>query len=541
MPALVTYFPRSITPSAGEKAVSERPTFDPARRRPADTPDAQAALPSMLSVRQVNELVRGAIARCLPPTLHVLGEIGNYSRPASGHVYFTLKDSSSELRCVMWRSMAAKLRFTPEAGMEVIATGGLEVYAQRGTYQLVVRKIEPRGVGALEVAFRQLKERLERDGLFDPRRKKPLPPIPRRVAIVTSPTGAAIRDILHTLARRFPALDVLVFPVRVQGEGAAEEIAAAIRTLNEYAEDLNGIDVIIAGRGGGSLEDLWAFNEEVVARAIAASRIPLVSAVGHEVDVTISDLVADLRAPTPTAAAELITPTLAELIETLARQTARATRSVSHTLQLARAGLTTTLAYDGLARPRARLRERGQLIDELHQRLRSSTRENSRHAHARLDAAELALLRFGTDTRFAQAGRALEHRLHQLLRVLHRRTLADEHRLTLGLARLERAGPIVQLQRFDEHIRHVDSRLAMTAGTMLIHRARLLEARLQALSACDPRQVLKRGYSITRDARTRQLVRSVTQVRDRLRIITELADGEFRATADDPRQPGLFD
>lgn len=521
--------------------MSERPAFDPARRRPTAAPEPNDSLPSTLSVRQVNELVRGAIARCLPPTLHVLGEIGNLSQPSSGHIYFTLKDSAAELRCVMWRSTAARLRFAPEAGMEVIATGGIEVYAQRGTYQLVVRKLEPRGVGALEVAFRQLRERLEREGLFDPRRKKPLPRIPQRVAIVTSPTGAAIRDILHTLARRFPALDVLVFPVRVQGEGAADEIAAAIRTLNDQAKVLGGIDVIIAGRGGGSLEDVWAFNEEAVARAIAASRIPLVSAVGHEVDVTISDLVADLRAPTPTAAAELITPTLADLIGALERQSGRAGRSFVHALQLARATLATTLAYDGLARPDARLRERGQFIDELQQHLRSATREVFRHGRARLDAIELTLLRFGTDTRFAQAGRALEHRLHQLLGVLHRRTLAGEHRLTKGLSQLERAGPAVQLQRFDEHIQHVQSRLAAIVGTLLIHRSRLLEARLQAVSACDPRRVLKRGFSVTRDARTNRLIRSVNQIRDRLRIVTELTDGEFHATADDPRQPGLFD
>ena len=521
--------------------MSERPAFDPALRRPPGGADAQRDLPSMLSVRQVNELVRGAIARSLPPTLHVLGEIGNLSRPTSGHLYFTLKDAAAELRCVMWRSTASKLRFAPEAGMEVIATGGIDVYAQRGTYQLVVRKLEPRGVGALEVAFRQLKERLEREGLFDPRHKKPLPRIPERVALVTSPTGAAIRDILHTFARRFVALHILIFPVRVQGEGAADEIAAAIRALNELAETLGGIDIIIAGRGGGSLEDLWAFNEEVVARAIVASHIPVVSAVGHEVDVTISDLVADLRAPTPTAAAELITPTLADLIDTLERQTARAERSILYSLQLARADLATTLAYDGLARPRARVRERGQLIDELQQRLRLATREVFRTARVRINKVELALLRFGTDARFAQAGRTLEQRLNQLLGLLHRRTLAGEHRLSAGLTRLEKGGPAAEVLRFDEHIQHAQSRLSAVIGTLLVHRARLLDARLQALSACDPRRVLKRGYSITRDARTRRLVRSVKQLRDRLRIVTEVADGEFQATIDDPRQPGLFE
>ena len=520
----------------------DRPPFDPARRRPpAATPEAAAAEAAFVSVRQVNELIRGALARHLPATLHVVGEIGNLSRPASGHVYFTLKDAFSELRCVMWRSTAAKLKFAPEAGMELIATGGIEVYAQRGTYQLIVRRLEPRGVGALEVAFRQLKEKLEREGLFESSRKKPLPRIPELVAIVTSPSGAAIRDILHTLRRRFPALAVLVYPVRVQGEGAAAEIATALQVLNEYATELGAPDVIIVGRGGGSLEDLWAFNEEIVARAIAASRVPVVSAVGHEVDITISDLVADLRAPTPTAAAELITPLATELYETLAREMARAARVSVHTLRLARAALGQTLAYDGLARPLVRFRQHGQLIDELLQRLRLAKFETFRRARTGLDAAELALLRYGTGTRFAQAARNLDQLVHRVARILDGQARAAERRLTSSAARLERVSPLGQLLRQREHWRQMQARLTAALGVTLVHRRRLLEARLQAATACDPRQVLKRGYSLTRDARTRRLIRSIEQIHDRLRIITELADGEFRATAEDPRQPGLFD
>jgi exodeoxyribonuclease VII large subunit len=520
--------------------VAERLPFDPARiRRPA--PPRDAAGPTLLSVRQVNELVRGAIAAHLPPTLHVLGEIGDLSRPASGHLYFTLKDPYSELRCVMWRSTAASLKFAPQVGMQVIATGSLEVYTPRGTYQLIVRKLEPRGVGALEVAFRQLKEKLEREGLFDPRRKKALPRIPERIAVVTSPTGAAIRDILHTLARRFPALEIIVFPVRVQGEGAAEEIAAAIGLLNEHADALGGLDLAIVGRGGGSLEDLWAFNEEVVARAIAASRIPIVSAVGHEVDVTISDLVADLRAPTPTAAAELITPTMSDLLAWLERQTRRAVRAVTQRVQLAHAELAARLAYDGFARPQARLREKSQLIDECQQRLRLALGELFRHTRERLDAAELALLRYGTGARFAQAGRAVEERLHRLLRTLHTRVLSRARDLAQCLARLERVHPASHVRRFDEHLAQANRRLATALRALLGHRRQLLEARVQAVGACSPRTVLKRGYSITRDARTRQVLRSVQEVRGGMRVHTELSDGEFPSTADDPRQPGLFE
>ena len=518
--------------------MQERLPFDPSRiRRPAEKP----AGPRLLSVRQVNELVRGTLARHIPATLHVLGEIGDFSRPASGHVYFTLKDADSELRCVLWRSTALQLKFAPEMGMEVIATGGLEVYAPRGTYQLVVRKLEPRGVGALEVAFRQLKERLEREGLFDPQRKCPLPRIPERVAVVTSPTGAALRDILQTLRRRLPLIQVLVFPVRVQGEGAAEEIAAAIRALNEHAEVLGGVDLAIVGRGGGSLEDLWAFNEEVVARAIAASRIPIVSAVGHEVDVTISDLVADLRAPTPTAAAELIAPSGAELTASVERQAQRSTRALTHMLQLARAALTTALAHEPLARPLARLRERSQLVDEILHRLETASARAFRQAREQLTRAEFTLLRFRTGARFAPAARHLEQLLHRLTWALNARAVGAERGLAHAAARLARRSPAARLSGSDEHLRLVCTRLVTALRLVFLHRRRLLAARVQAVAACDPRAVLRRGYSITRAARTREIIRSVDQIRDRLRIITELADGEFPATAEDPRQPPLFE
>ncbi len=516
--------------------------FDPGRAyRPLADPNLAYLESATLSVRQVNELVRGAIARHLPPTLHVLGEIGDLSRPVSGHLYLTLKDAVSELRCVMWRSTAVRLRFQPEVGMEVIATGSLEVYAQRGVYQLIVRKLEPRGVGELEVAFRQLRERLQREGLFDPRRKKPLPRVPERVALVTSPTGAAIRDILQTLKRRFPAVEVLVFPVRVQGDGAAEEIASAIRLLNTWVEELGGIDVIITGRGGGALEDLWAFNEEVVARAIAASRIPIVSAVGHEVDVSISDLVADLRAPTPTAAAELITPSAAELAEILGRQAARAERALRHTLQLAAAHLDHILARDSLARPTLRLRQRGQLIDELEQRLRLGLLEGSRRARELLNAAEVGLLRFASGRRFSEAARGLERRVHQLWRLSGASLLAAQRWLNQLAARLDRASPRWSLARLADRLESFRARAGVAAQLSLSHSRTLLAARLQAVTACDPERILRRGYSITRDARTREVIRSVRQVRENLRVVTQLADGEFRSTAEDPKQPRLFE
>ncbi len=236
------------------------------------------------------------------PRLWVEGEISNFKRHTSGHLYFTLKDEHSQISCAMWRFRANNLLFQPEDGMKVLVEGDLQVYERGGNYQLIVYQMQPAGVGALQLAFEQLKKKLFAEGLFDEAHKKPLPPYPDRIGVVTSPTGAAIRDIISVATRRFPGVQIILYPVRVQGEGAAEEIARAIRDFNEYGE----VDVIIVGRGGGSLEDLWAFNEEVVARAIYESKIPIVSAVGHEIDYSIADFVADRRAPTPSAAVELL-------------------------------------------------------------------------------------------------------------------------------------------------------------------------------------------------------------------------------------------
>ncbi len=236
------------------------------------------------------------------PDVWIEGEISNLRIPPSGHIYFTLKDDSSQIRSVLFKMQARTLRFLPEDGLYVIGRGRVSLYEKRGDYQLILESIEPKGMGALQLAFLQLKEKLEREGLFDPALKKPIPMIPHKIGIVTSPTGAVIQDMLHILERRFKNLHILLYPVRVQGEGASSEIAEAIHDFNRFTD----VDVMIVGRGGGSLEDLWAFNEEVVARAIDRSKIPIISAIGHETDYTIADFVADLRAPTPSAAAELV-------------------------------------------------------------------------------------------------------------------------------------------------------------------------------------------------------------------------------------------
>src|SRR4029079_4068591 len=265
---------------------------------------------SVMTVSQLTGILRTSIESQFTD-LWLEGEVSNLRMPGSGHVYCTLKDEFSQIRAVLFRSSALRLKFTLQEGMCIIVRGRLTVYELRGEYQIVMDSIEPKGVGALQLAFEQLKARLSAEGLFDEAKKTPLPPFPQRIGIVTSPTGAAIKDMLTVLYRRWPTLRVIVVPVPVQGEGAAQQIAKAVAWLNE--EDL--VDVMIVGRGGGAMEDLWSFNEEVVVRAVAGSRIPVISAVGHETDVTLTDFAADRRAPTPSAAAETRRAVLAGICE----------------------------------------------------------------------------------------------------------------------------------------------------------------------------------------------------------------------------------
>ncbi len=266
----------------------------------------------ILSVTEITRKIRIYLEETFPQ-VWIQGEISNCRRHTSGHLYFTLKDEAAQISAVMWQSNLESLLFKPEDGMKVIARGAITVYPPKGNYQIDVDKMQPVGIGELQLAFEKLKQKLAAEGLFDPRRRKPIPVYPENIGIITSESGAALHDMKSVLERRFPSIGVVVLPVRVQGPGSAEEIAQAIGDMNRYGR----VDVIIVGRGGGSLEDLWAFNEEIVARAIHASRIPVVSAVGHEIDFTISDFVADLRAPTPSAAAELVVRDRAELLETL--------------------------------------------------------------------------------------------------------------------------------------------------------------------------------------------------------------------------------
>jgi exodeoxyribonuclease VII large subunit len=311
------------------------------------------------SVTELSREIKGMLEGKFPD-VWVTGEVSNFRAAGSGHLYFTLKDASAQLRAVCFRNQARYLKFKPQDGISVIARGRLSVYEARGEYQLLVEYLEPAGLGALQLAFEQLKAKLAAEGLFDPARKKPLPVLPRTVGIVTSPSGAAIRDILRVLRRRFPNMNALLYPVKVQGEGAAEEIAAGIAYFSKHSL----ADVLIVGRGGGSLEDLWAFNEEPVARAIAASKIPIISAVGHETDFTIADFVADLRAPTPSAAAEMAVPDGAELSRYFSESYRRICQLQLNLFRVGKIELQNLVTRYGLRRPMQIITARAQLLDE---------------------------------------------------------------------------------------------------------------------------------------------------------------------------------
>ena len=318
----------------------------------------------VFTVSQITRKIRASLEYNFS-SVSILGEISNVRKPGSGHIYLTLKDKGSQLQAVVFRNIANKIKFELKDGMEVITFGSVTVYEPRGQYQLIINKIEPKGIGALQLAFQQLKEKLEKEGLFDQTHKKPIPFIPQKIGVVTSPTGAAVKDILNIIDRRFANVEILLHPVKVQGEGAAQEIAEAITELNA----LTDIDVIIAGRGGGSLEDLWAFNEEVVARSIYNSRIPVISAVGHEIDITIADLVADKRALTPSEAGELVVPRKDLLLDMLEKLNTRLLQSLTGKLRLSKERLVRVANSYAMRQPFDRLRRWQQRLDEFAQRL----------------------------------------------------------------------------------------------------------------------------------------------------------------------------
>ncbi|HUX72802.1 MAG TPA: exodeoxyribonuclease VII large subunit [Steroidobacteraceae bacterium] len=438
---------------------------------------------TVYSVSRLNREARVLLERGFG-SLWLEGEVSNFARPSSGHWYFSLKDAAAQVRCAMFRQRNLLAAFTPRDGQKVLVRARVGLYEPRGEYQLLVEHIEDAGVGALQRRFEELAAKLSAEGLFAAQRKRPLPRLPRRIGIITSPTGAAIRDILHVLARRFPAAAVLIYPVAVQGAQAAAEIAAALRLAGRRAE----CDLLILARGGGSLEDLWAFNDEALARAIVASPIPVISGIGHEIDFTIADFAADLRAPTPSAAAEIAVPDAEEWLKAFAGFESRLRQSMRRCLHDRRERSSWLARRAAQAGPAARVAEQMQRLDELDQRLR----------------------------------RGLRQRLADL-----------RSALALRQSRLWRVNPAVRVHEIAARRNALYARLR-TAQLQLLHRAseRLLPL-VRTLNALSPLATLDRGYAIVSVA-DGKILRVASQAPAGTRIEARLAHGKIRATVDEP-------
>jgi exodeoxyribonuclease VII large subunit len=474
----------------------------------ASSPPARKVLSVSELTAQVKRLLENQVG-----LVWVTGEITNLRAQSSGHMYFTLKDAGAQLSCVLFRGEAVRNRSVLRDGQKVLLQGDLTVYEARGQYQLIVRAVELQGVGALQIAFEQLKQKLTVEGLFAPERKRPLPEYPQRIGLVTSPTGAAIRDVLHVIQRRNPALEIVLAPCRVQGDGAAGEIAEAIRLLNEFnihisegrarrgpdsiaaqtsgargAHPSGALDLILVTRGGGSLEDLWAFNEEGVARAIFESALPVVSAVGHEIDFTISDFVADVRAPTPSVGAEIITEGVFASREFVAEAPIRLGRKVRQQWESAAAEFAQVQGRLMRAHPRRRLNEFLQRLDDLQGGLLRRAKQGTRDR-------QLAWHNL--------ASRLVRVRPAQLLEQRRERIKTGGHRLD-ELAR--------------GHLRNWQNRLGAT------------ETRLRLLG---PEQVLARGYSVTMNAVTGKILRRANEINAGQALRTKLHEGEIISRVED--------
>jgi exodeoxyribonuclease VII large subunit len=493
--------------------------FDPAKARgPRTGPDvgrdateeilSGPAQAQALTVAQLVGQIKSTLAEAFASRVHVVGQISNFKRHGSGHLYFRLKDADAAIDAVMWRSAAGKLRFKPEDGLEVVASGRVDVYDVRGQLQIYVETMSPKGTGALELAFRQLRQKLQAEGLFAPEAKKPVPRFPRAIGVITSPTGAAIRDIRRTLLRRWPGAKVYLLGVRVQGDAAAGEIAEAIGLLDAAGQRLQ-IDTILLARGGGSLEDLWAFNEEVVARAIHAARTPIICGVGHEVDTTIADLVADVRAATPTAAAEVAVPALEEVRRTVEQLGGRLTRCAEAKLETSRAVLA-AITRSGMFRdPMSRLRMRAQQLDALTDRLDAAARQGVHERVRKVEPLSRRLAGCHPALLSERARGRLDRTVSQLAWQLGALAKRASDRLERLAGRFQRVHP---------------------AGKLALAR-QTVEAAARQLESMSYRAVLQRGFSVTRRA-DGQILRSVGQVQPGQAVETELADGRFSSTTE---------
>ncbi len=427
-------------------------------------------------------------------SIWVSGEITNFRAQSSGHCYFSLKDSGAQVQCVCFRGDAARSRQSIEEGQQVIVQGDITVYEPRGQYQMVVKHVEPAGQGALRLAFERLKEKLKNEGLFETARKRAIPRFPERVGLVTSRSGAAIQDILQSVGRRNPGLEIILASCRVQGEGAAFEIADRIRWLNEWVAATGvRLDVILVVRGGGSLEDLWAFNEEEVARAVAQSAIPIVSGVGHETDITICDLVADLRAATPTAAAEIVTEGVFAIRGAIPLAVGKMSRLIRRALRERAEGLRHHVSRLGACHPRKQLQQRWQRLDDVADALRFRVTSRLRETTAR------------------------------------QRSVAE---------RFLRLRPGAHISREKNRLKGLSSILARTLLRSIEVRSRHVAALEERLRLLSPHSVLARGYSITRHAETRRILRSPIDVEAGTMICTMLATGEILSVVQNNAEVG---
>jgi exodeoxyribonuclease VII large subunit len=409
---------------------------------PAPTPQPEPAARRVLTVSELTAEIRALIETAVGQ-VWVEGELSNCRLWNTGHLYFTLKDPGAQLKGIMFRSALRNLRFRPEDGLRVVARGRISVYEPKGEYQIVCEHMEPHGLGALQLAFDQLKKRLQAEGLFDAARKRALPALPRKIGIVTSIDGAALRDIIQVLGRRYPNLHIVIRPSRVQGEGAAADIAAGLAAIALVP----GVDVVIVGRGGGSIEDLWAFNEEVVARAIVASPVPVISAVGHEVDVTIADFAADVRAPTPSAAAELVVARKEEFAAHIDRLAERLRAGARGRVERLRTRTHRAESRPGLAGWPARLALRGRLADELAHDLRRLALAQMARRQRRYQALRLHLETVDLRRRLSAVRAGLVH-AHSGLRAAMIRALHDaDTRFRATAARLDSLSPVAVLGR----------------------------------------------------------------------------------------------
>ncbi|MBH5318059.1 exodeoxyribonuclease VII large subunit [Paenibacillus sp. GSMTC-2017] len=435
--------------------------------------------PKVYSIKELNKYIRMKLETDLVlGDVWLRGEISNFTHHSSGHMYFTLKDSDSKLKCVMFASHNTRLPFIPREGTKVIARGNISVFERDGNYQFYVMAMQPDGIGSLYLAYEQLKSKLAQEGLFDSSRKRALPSFPKSIGVITSPTGAAVRDIITTLQRRYPLIPVYIYPVQVQGKQAAPTIVNAIEAMNRFGE----CDVLIVGRGGGSLEELWAFNEEVVARAIAKSVIPIISAVGHETDFTISDFVADLRAATPTAAAELAVPHVAELAQGKNRLEQRLISALRLSVRVDKERLQRVRRSPFFLYPRRYLLDQAQRLDRLKEQLHERTSRLTMKEHSKLAKLQSQLAAHHPGERVIYAAKRLSGATHQL---------------EIASAALVKSGKL------------------------------RLQSGIKQLDALSPLKVMARGYSLVYDENKKRLIKSIQDVTVGDDVQVKLADGSI--------------